>query len=177
MTQGQHTGDESTECIESIHIAAEPGAALQELDVATLIAGRGIDGDRFCTINDSAEDPQGDNQGDAQVSLVEAEQIESFTQSAGFDFEARHTRRNIVTRGIALNALVGKVFSIGEVQLRGVKLAEPCAYLAGRLIEQFELANVEPKQIVARLVHRGGLYATIVRGGTIRPGDQLVVES
>jgi len=172
---------ESKGRIESIHIAAEPGAALQELDVATLIAGRGIDGDRFCTINDSAEDPQGDNQGDnqgdAQVSLVEAEQIEAFTQSAGFDFEACHTRRNIVTGGIALNALVGKVFSIGEVQLRGVKLAEPCAYLAGRLIEQFELADVEPKQIVAGLVHRGGLYATIVRGGTIRPGDQLVVES
>ena len=173
--------NENTGRLESIHVAAESGAALKELDGATLITGRGIDGDRFCTINESAEetrgDPQGDMQGDAQVSLVEAEQIESFTQSAGFDFEARHTRRNIVTRGIALNALVGKVFSIGEVQLRGVKLAEPCAYLAGRLIEQFELADVEPKQIVAGLVHRGGLYTTIVRGGTIRPGDQLVVES
>jgi len=72
---------------------------------------------------------------------------------------------------------VGKVFSVGEVTLRGVELAEPCAHLAGMLIKQFDLPAAEPKQIVAGLVHRGGLYATIVRGGTIRPGDQVVVES
>jgi len=173
--------DENSGRIESIHVAAKRGAALQEIAAATLIAGRGIAGDRFCTANDAAADSQvdsrGDPQGDAQVSLVEAEQIESFAQSAGFAFEARHTRRNMVTRGVALNALVGKVFSVGEVTLRGVELAEPCAHLAGMLIKQFDLPAAEPKQIVAGLVHRGGLYATIVRGGTIRPGDQVVVES
>ena len=105
------------------------------------------------------------------------EQVESFAQASGFGFEARHTRRNIVTRGVSLNALVGQVFSVGEMELRGVRLAEPCAYLAGRLIKQFDLADVEPKEIVAGLTHRGGLYATIVRGGTIRPGDQIVTES
>jgi MOSC domain-containing protein YiiM len=164
---------ESTGRIESIHIAAEPGGALQTLDLATLIAGRGIEGDRCCAADVPGDGPKFD----AQVSLVEAEQIESFAQAAGFGLEARHTRRNIVTRGVSLNALVGQVFSIGAVELRGVELAEPCAYLAGRLIKQFDLADVEPKDIVAGLTHRGGLYATILRGGTIRPGDPIVEES
>jgi len=155
--------------IQSIHIAAASRGALQEIDVATLIAGRGIEGDRFCIAEASA-----DGQDDAQVSLVEAEQVESVAAAAGFGFEAKDTRRNIVTRGIDLNALVGKTFSIGEVELRGVELAEPCAYLAGRLIKQFDLASAEPREIVAGLAHRGGLYAEIVRGGTIRPGDQIV---
>jgi len=151
----------------SIHIAAEAGGVLNALRSAEIVAGRGIVGDRHCQTEDSSSD--------AQVSLVEAEQIEAYAGEVGYPLQAYDTRRNIVTRGIALNELVGVRFSIGAVEMIGAELAEPCKYLAGTLIEQFGMTGVEPKDIVAGLVHRAGLYAKVLRGGSIAAGDPIVV--
>lgn len=151
----------------SIHIAAESGGSLNEIGSAEIVAGRGIVGDRHCHTEDSSSD--------AQVSLVEAEQIKAYADEIGYPLQAHDTRRNAVTRGIALNELVGIRFSIGEAELIGTELAEPCKYLAGTLIEQFDMSDVEPKDIVAGLVHRAGLYAQVLRGGSISAGDPIVV--
>jgi MOSC domain-containing protein YiiM len=75
-------------------------------------------------------------------------------------------RRNLVTRGVPLNHLVGREFQVGGVRLRGTRLCEPCQYLEG----------LTTKGVLAGLIHRGGLRADIVSGGTIRVGD-LVTES
>jgi MOSC domain-containing protein YiiM len=72
-------------------------------------------------------------------------------------------RRNIVTRGIDLNALVGERFAVGEVQCLGQRLCEPCAHLQ-RLTQPGTLRG---------LVHRGGLRADILAGGVIRVGDEI----
>jgi MOSC domain-containing protein YiiM len=115
-----------------------------------------------------------DPSNDAQVSLVEAESVEDFARDIGFPLQPHETRRNIVTRDVSLNDLVGMRFSVGEAELLGTEFAEPCRYLAKKLIERFALSDVTPKDIVAGLAHRAGLYAKILRGGTVRPGDAIV---
>ena len=147
----------------SINIAAEEGGTLVRLDVAELVAGEGIVGDRHRHSDG--------RQHDAQVSLVESEVIERFGNDIGYPLRAVDTRRNVVTVDIALNDLVGKRFMIGEVELVGTELAEPCGYLARLLIEQFDMQGVGPREIVRPLTHCAGLYARVLRGGKIRPGD------
>jgi MOSC domain-containing protein YiiM len=149
----------------SIHIAAEDGGALVGLDVAELAEGQGIVGDRHRRTDGDAHD--------AQVSLVEAERIKRFADSIGYPLRAADTRRNIVTSGTALNDLVGHRFCVGEVELVGTGLAEPCGYLARKLIDQFDMHDIEPRAIVRGLIHAAGLYARILRGGPIRPGDGI----
>jgi len=72
-------------------------------------------------------------------------------------------RRNIVTRGVPLNHLVGKEFTLGGVTLRGVRLCEPCTHLEG----------LTEKGVLTGLIHRGGLRAQIIKDGTIRVGDAI----
>jgi MOSC domain-containing protein YiiM len=73
------------------------------------------------------------------------------------------TRRNILTRGVRLNDLVGREFSVGEVRLRGIRLCEPCSHLAG----------LTGRNVIPAFTHRGGLRAQILSGGTIRVGDGI----
>ena len=93
------------------------------------------------------------------MTLIEAEVCESFQPPLVPD----EHRRNVVTRGIELNRLVGQEFMIGEVRCRGMRLCEPCTVVqryAGR-------------PVLRELVHRGGLRADIVEGGLMRRGDTV----
>jgi MOSC domain-containing protein YiiM len=83
------------------------------------------------------------------------------------ELDAGESRRNIVTQGISLNHLVDKEFRVGEVVLRGTRLCEPCAHME----------KLTVKGTLRGLIHRGGLRAEIVKGGTIRVGDSIVTES
>jgi MOSC domain-containing protein YiiM len=76
-----------------------------------------------------------------------------------------HARRNIVTDGVSLNDLVGKEFYVGEVRIRGIRLCEPCSYLA----------KISFPEILKGLVHKGGLRAQILSEGLIRVGDTIHV--
>ena len=73
-------------------------------------------------------------------------------------------RRNVVTRGIDLNALVGRRFRVGDAECVGRRLCEPCAHLQ----------RLTHPGILRDLVHRGGLRADILEGGAIRVGDTVV---
>ncbi|MDP9484340.1 MAG: MOSC domain-containing protein [Actinomycetota bacterium] len=123
--------------------------------------GRGLEGDRYFwglgTFSDGT---------DTELTLVEAEAVEALAREHGLDLEPGEARRNVVTRGVRLNALVGEEFRIGEVRLRGVRLAEPCAHLA-RLVGREALQG---------LAHRGGLRAEILAGGVLRAGDAVEEE-
>jgi MOSC domain-containing protein YiiM len=70
----------------------------------------------------------------------------------------------VITEGVDLNALEGRIFTIGRVQLRGVELCEPCAYLQNLL---------DIPGLVKQLTHKGGLRCEILGGGVIRPGDEI----
>jgi len=95
--------------------------------------------------------------------LIEMEAIESMRDDEGINISPEQTRRNILTRGISLNELVDHDFSVGDVQLHGVRLCEPCQYLADRT----------DQRVLQSMVHRGGLRADVVSAGIIRINDLI----
>lgn len=136
-----------------------------EQSSVSVVAGLGIEGDRYfgCT----------DEPGQA-ISLIEAEELEAFFREHGREVDLSLSRRNLVTRGVRLNALVGKVFTVGEVQLRGVELCEPCLGL-GKILST---RAISPAGVVDRFLHRAGLRAEVISGGVIARGAEVqVVES
>lgn len=154
-----------TGTLQGIFIAETAGAPMQSLACAEFIAGRGIAGDRYVagtgTFSPKAKPPS------HEVTLVEAEQIEEFNAATGGALRAEELRRNLITRGVRLNLLVGVEFSIGGVVLKGIRLCEPCSYLAG----------LTSDAVLKNLVHRAGLRAAIVSGGAASVGDPIVVTS
>src|SRR4051794_33991413 len=112
----------------AIHIGPESGGPLAPVESVRAVAGEGLEGDRYFTGRGtfSAEERETDE----HVTLIEAESIENFNAEYGASLTPIDTRRNIVTRGIPLNDLVGREFSIGDVRLYGHRLCEPCAHLA-----------------------------------------------
>lgn len=144
----------------TIYLAALSAEPMSAADTARAVPGRGLEGDRyFQQANKSSANP-GSGQ---QVTLIEAEAVEAACRDYGVELHPSQTRRNIVTRGIALNHLVGKDFWVGQAKLRGVLLCEPCGHLA----------KLTSKQTSRALVHRGGLRADVLAGGVIRPGDPV----
>lgn len=146
----------------SIHVAPSAGAAMTPLRAVRAVPGRGLEGDRyFAKIGTySAKDGA-----DREVTLVETEAVEALARDYGISIEPEETRRNVATRGIALNHLVGRRFRVGEVVLAGLRLCEPCGYMekaCGKAVRQ-------------GLVHRGGLRAQIVAPGEIRVGDPIEI--
>lgn len=119
-----------------------------------VVAGKGIEGDRYF----GRADEPGQN-----VTFIEAEEIEAFQRALGRPIDLSLTGRNIVTRGVRLNDLVGREFGVGAVRFRGVELCEPCSGL-GRALASPDLT---PAQVVKRLVHRAGLRADALSTGEI----------
>ena len=134
---------------------------MRSIDAAELVPGRGIVGDRYHDgvgeFSPAEQDP------DHELTLIEIEHVERFVTESGVPLEPGDLRRNVVTRGVDLNALVGREFALGAARLRGVRLCEPCRYLA-------ELVH---EAVVPGLVHKAGLRACIVRGGVVEPGDPV----
>jgi MOSC domain-containing protein YiiM len=145
----------------SIHIAEQASVEMERLDEAELIAGTGIKGDRYATGKGyySFKPHQ-----DRQVTLIEIETIEGIRRDHGLVLEEHETRRNLTTRGVPLNHLVGQEFMVGEVILYGGRLNVPCKYLD-------ELLD---RPLFNPLLNRSGLNCRIIRGGVIRPGDVIV---
>jgi len=146
----------------AIFVAPVGGAPMEARDEVEAVAGRGLAGDRYL---DADGTYSGTRIPDDQraVTLIEQEAVAAARAEEQFELGAGETRRNLVTSGVPLNHLVGREFRVGTARLRGVKLAEPCAYLEGK---------TRPG-VRAALVHRGGLRAEILEGGTLRLGDRI----
>ena len=140
--------------VAGLQVAPEAEAPVVPVDSAVAIAGRGLEGDRYAAGRGTFSGP---GRG-YELTLVEAETL------AELDIAWTRARRNVVTRGTLLNPLVGRRFRIGGVECVGRRLAEPCAHLE----------RVSGSGLLRPLVHRGGLRADILLGGTIRLGDELV---
>jgi MOSC domain-containing protein YiiM len=136
--------------VEAIHFGTEGVRELWPVESATAIAGKGLVGDRHYS-EDGAR-PGG------ALTLVDAAEVERVGLEPGT------SRRQLTTRGVDLNALVGKRFRVGEVECFGVELCEPCAHLQ----------SLTRPGIIEDLVHRAGINADIVTGGEIRVGDPVV---
>jgi MOSC domain-containing protein YiiM len=142
--------------IEAIFIAGEAKEPQRPVQRAHLVAGAGIVGDRYY---DSQPREAGRN-----VTLIEAEEIERFNAEHRARAPLDGTRRNIVTRGVRLNDLVGAEFHIGGVRARGVELCEPCS----------TLEKLTRPGVLKGMVHRAGLNVDILSDGEIGVGDPVI---
>jgi MOSC domain-containing protein YiiM len=138
-------------------VTAQP---MQSVPEVRAHPGKGLEGDRYCLGGAVQPRKRGPER---EATLIEVEALEAVKREADIDFDASESRRNIVTRGIALNHLVGREFRVGEVTLRGIRLCEPCEHLV----------KLTGKGVREALIHRGGLRAQIVSAGTIRVGDPI----
>ena len=135
--------------VEAINIG--PSDALGPVEKVRAVAGKGLEGDRHFF-------PEGAGSGEA-LTLIEAEAIED----AGLT--GAQSRRQVVVRGVRLNDLVGQRFRVGDVECLGTELCEPCLHLQ----------KLTRPGIIKDLIHRGGLRADIISGGTISIGDPLQI--
>jgi MOSC domain-containing protein YiiM len=140
----------------AIHIAAKARQAMQEIPVATLVADKGIEGDRYF-----GRKPK------LNVTLVQEEWLEEAVDELGVSNRPGMSRRNITVRGVALNDLLGQRFCIGAAELEGVSLCEPCRNMERSI----------GSGAIAALSGRCGIRARVVRGGVIRQGDEIKVKA
>ena len=146
--------------LEAIYIGAVKRAELEPVSEVEAVAGKGLAGDRYYHQEGTFSKP---GSVDREVTLIEIEAVEALEQENKLSLQAGRARRNLVTRGVPLNHLVGQEFRVGDVVLRGIRLCEPCGHL-----ESLTIPGVKDG-----LIHRGGLRAQIIRGGTIRAGDAI----
>jgi hypothetical protein len=139
--------------VAAILTAPDAETPLARVERVEAVAGRGLDGDRYFRGRGTFSGPGHGY----QLTLVEAEVLDSV------DLPWEQARRNVVTRGIALNALVGRRFTVGAVECVGRRLAEPCSHLE----------RLTRPGLLRPLVHRAGLRADIVEGGWIAAGDRI----
>lgn len=146
--------------IVSTHIAFNHSTPMIETDGLRAIAGKGIEGDRYAEERGFFSDRKGPQR---QVSLFEAEVLDTIGRDQSVELSANECRMNLITRHVPLSHLVGHRFQFGETILRGVKINEPCHHLE----------ETVGKRVLPALVHRCGLHAEVLEGGRIRPGDTV----
>jgi MOSC domain-containing protein YiiM len=148
--------------VEGIFISPRFEQLPEPIEKIEVVPGKGIRGDRYFVPEGRGEDPEEGY----DLTLIEAEALEALKAEQGIELTAAESRRNVLTRGIGLNDLVGTRFRVGEVECKGVELCEPCRHLE-RLTEPGVLKG---------MVHRAGLCVEVVGGGSIRLGDAVAPE-
>jgi MOSC domain-containing protein YiiM len=145
--------------VDSIHIAPTAKAATQSVNEVELIPGAGLVGDRYFLKQGTFFKPEPQH----ELTLIEAEAIEAALREYKVSLTPGEPRRNVVTRDVPLNHLVGRDFLIGGVRVHGIRLCEPCSHLEG----------LTGRPVIKALRHRGGLRAQILTQGVIRIGDPI----
>lgn len=145
--------------VESIFTAMAATWSMEAREQAVAIPGVGLEGDRYALKQGTFFKPEPA----FELTLIEAEAIEALRRDYNVELAPGEARRNIVTRGVGLNHLVGKEFRIGTVLVHGIRLCEPCGHLQ----------KLTGKQLIEGLRHRGGLRAQIVTEGIIHVGDAV----
>jgi MOSC domain-containing protein YiiM len=146
----------------AIHIASAASEPMQPLDQATAVAGAGLAGDRYhAGVGFYSQVPT--DPGARELTLIAEEALAEVTAETGIEIPLHEHRRNITTRGIDVDALLGQRFRIGEVVCEGVRACPPCNHLDA----------LTGKPLLKPLAHRGGLRARIVTSGVLRVGDRI----
>jgi len=132
------------------------------VDSIRVVAGKGIEGDRFFKKAGTYEGTGRLGAG-REITLIEASALRALKEEHGIELAFAETRRNVLVVGVSLNDLVGKEFQVGSVTLRGMRLCEPCRHLS----------EMTGKPVIKGLCHRGGLNCQAVTTGTISRGDEI----
>ena len=156
---GAGSGPEGAGVVELVALAAEAEGPMTVAASAEAVAGRGLRGDRYERGEGTFSNPEGRGY---DLTLVEAEALEELA-AGGVELEPAEARRNLVVRGIALDALIGRRFRVGPVECFGQRRCEPCAHLE----------RLTRPGVLRGLAHRGGLRADVLSGGEIRAGDRV----
>lgn len=136
---------------------------MKEVTSSQVVEARGLTGDRYAAgqgafqKGKSAPDPK------QAITLIEVESLDAVARDFQLSVSHAESRRNLLTQGVPLNHLVGQRFWVGDVVLEGVELCEPCSHL-----EKLNFQGLKKA-----LVHRGGLRAMVITGGTITSGDAI----
>lgn len=146
--------------VEGIFVTPVHGQLPEAVESVRALAARGLEGNRY--FFDDGDAPPG-----RAVTLIAAEAVEALEREHGISLEPAATRRNVVTRGVDVNALVGKRFRVGDVECEGVELCEPCLHLQ----------SMTKPGVIKGLTHRGGLNADILSDGEIKVGDAVLVSA
>ena len=136
--------------VEAIFLADARGAMPHEVPTAVAHPGRGLEGDRHF-----------DDTKACDITLIEAEAIETLRADHGLDLGPGGSRRQVLVRGVNLADFIGRRFRVGEIECEGEERCEPCQ----------DLANVVKTQVVLKGLLHTGLRASVLKGGTIRGGD------
>ncbi|MDC0078962.1 sulfurase [Candidatus Pelagibacter sp.] len=138
-------------------ISTEHNQSINEVNSINVLANQGIVGDRhFKEFNDPYN----------QLSLIESENIDYYNIKYSLNIPYINFRRNVVTKGIQLNDLVGKKILVGNVELEGIDLCRPCRHLTEVLGQN---------NIIKEFLRRGGLRCQILSSSSIKIGDQIKV--
>jgi hypothetical protein len=146
----------------TIALADEATGPMRRVDQVRALAGRGLDGDRYAA-RAGTFTPNNDAARGYDLTLVEAEVLDRLRLPDGGTIGYADARRNVITRGIALNALVGRRFRVGDVECLGQRLCEPCAHLE----------RLTTNGVLRELIHRGGLRADVLTDGHVHIGATI----
>jgi MOSC domain-containing protein YiiM len=148
--------------VEAIALAQRATGNMLTVDHAKALANRGLDGDRYAA-KAGTFTPADDTARGYDLTLIEAEVLDSLTLPEGRRIGYAESRRNIVTRGIDLNALVGRRFRVGNVECLGQRPCEPCSHLE----------RLTTKGALRAMIHRGGLRADVLSDGEVTTGTLI----
>jgi MOSC domain-containing protein YiiM len=144
--------------VEAIFLSPKHGELPEPVDRVKAHAGRGLEGNRYYWADGGA--PTG-----CAITLIASEAVEAVASEGDVSVEPAATRRNVVTSGIDVNALVGKRFRIGNIECEGIQLCEPCT----------TLESMTQPGVIKAFVHRCGLNADILSDGEISVGDPVAI--
>ena len=142
-----------------IGITEKNNQEIEKKESIEVVASKGIVGDRYF------HDFNGDRE---QITLIESENIDYYNNTFNTKFTYLEFRRNIVTKNIQLNDLVGKTITVGEIKLKVNDLCRPCKDLQNRLGKD---------NIIKEFLRRGGLRCEILSSGTINIGDKITIST
>ena len=140
-------------------ITKDSNKEIEEVSSIEVLANKGVVGDRHF---DEYNDPYN------QLTLIESENIDYYNTKYGLDIPYKDFRRNVVTKGIQLNDLIGKKIKIGNVEVEGIDLCRPCRHLT-------EVLN--QSNILKEFLRRGGLRCQVLNSSTINVDDEIKVIS
>jgi MOSC domain-containing protein YiiM len=143
--------------VTQIFISPDAGAPMESVEEIGAITGKGLEGDRYFDAGNEGNDPS------LEVTLFSTEGIEAGRATDGLDLRPEDMRRNLMTEGVSLSSLIGRRFSVGEVQLEGLEENPPCAHLQ----------RLAGKPLLKPMIDNGGIRARILVSGKIRVGDEI----
>jgi MOSC domain-containing protein YiiM len=149
--------------VEAIFTASAAGAPPVRRARVVATPGAGLQGDRYAA---GIGHWSPDKRSGRDLTLIEGEVIDSVRKEMGFAVDAGALRRNVITRGVRLNDLVGVRFRIGPMLVYGTRLCEPCEYLV----------QIVGAPLLSPLVHRGGLRVDVLSGGELVEGAEICLE-